>query len=116
MKKHAILSLAAYTLIASGVAISGAHAQTGTPRVNQIEHRLDNQQKRIDAGVQNGQISAKAEARDEKAEARIGAELNADRARHNGHITRHERIKLNHQLNHSSKKIHKQKLANPNAQ
>ena len=114
MKNQIVLSLAASVLLAGSVLSTAAFAQEspivpGHPRVNEVDQRLQNQQNRIDAGVQNGTLNAKQATADEKRDAKVGQELSADEAKNGGHITKAEQAKMNKQLNKNSKKIHKQK-------
>ncbi|HTD28763.1 MAG TPA: hypothetical protein VK660_05190 [Xanthomonadaceae bacterium] len=81
----------------------------GHPRVNEVNQRLDNQQKRIDRGVASGKINAKQEARDEKQDANIAQRESADEAKHGGHLTKGEQQRLNKSENQDSRRIHKQK-------
>ncbi len=81
----------------------------GHPRVNEVDQRLQNQQNRVDTGVANGQIGAKAEAHDDARDTKVSQELSADQAKNGGHITKAEQSKMNRQLNHNSAKIHKQR-------
>jgi hypothetical protein len=110
-----MLSLTVALIAGGNFASSAVFAQSadtaipGHPRVDEVNQRLENQQERIENGVKDGQISAKQEARDEKHDAKIAGELSADQAKHNGHITKAEQKKLNKQLNHNGKKIHKQR-------
>ncbi len=110
MKKYiAYASLA--LMLASPVAVM---AQTttdvpGHPRVNEVDQRLDNQQKRIDNGVASGTINAKQEARDQATDAKVSQELSKDEAKNGGKITKAEQRRMNRQLTHNSKRIHHQK-------
>jgi Skp family chaperone for outer membrane proteins len=85
-------------------------AVPGHPRVNEVDQRLENQQKRIDSGVSSGAINAKQEARDQKTDAKVSQELSADEAKNGGHITKAEQTKLNAQLDKDGKRIHAQKV------
>ena len=102
-------------LVAGSMLTSSAFAQTpdadvaGHPRVNEIDQRLENQQTRINNGINDGQLNARQAARDEKRDAKISQELSRDEAKHNGHITKAEQRKMNRQLNKNSKKIHHQR-------
>ncbi len=113
MSKSLLASLALAVVLVSGAAM----AQTPTvapvvpdhPRVNEVNERIENQQKRIDAGVAKGEINAKQEVRDESKLTKVENQLSADEAKHNGHITKHEEKKLNKELKHNSKRIHHQR-------
>jgi hypothetical protein len=110
-------SLIGFTM-AAALASAGAMAQAaapqdvpGHPRVNEVNQRLDNQQNRIQAGVADGQINAKQEARDEKHDSNIAQRESADEAKHDGHLTKGEQKNLNKSLNNDSNHIHKQRKA-----
>ena len=66
-----------------------AAAQTATPRVDQ---RQANQEKRIDQGVQSGQLNAKETARLEKGQDKV--EKMEDKAKADGKVTAKEREHL----------------------
>jgi hypothetical protein len=114
--KKLLATTALIALLTSGVA-GLAQAQTATPEapvattpsVGQIDQRLENQQKRIDAGVKDGQINAKQEMRDDKADAHVAKELSKDEAKNGGTITKAESFKMNKQLNKNSHRIHRQR-------
>lgn len=79
------------------------------PRVNEVNQRLDNQNNRIQQGVQDGQIKPGQAARDEKRDARIARQEQRDKAKHDGHLTKREQKHMNKELNHDSHDIHKQR-------
>lgn len=81
----------------------------GHPRINQIDERLENQQKRMDAGVNKGQINAKQEERDQARDAKVEQQLSADEAKHHGHITKAEERQMNRELNRNSRAIYRQR-------
>lgn len=100
-------------LATSALAATGAMAQTAPvphhPRVNEVNKRVDNQQKRIDKGIANGTVTGKQAARDEKHDANIAQRASADEAKHNGHLTKKETRRLNHAENRNSRHIRKQR-------
>ncbi len=114
MKKFVSL-LAVSALLATGsLASTVVLAQDdpnvpGHPRVNEVDQRLENQQDRTNAGVNNGQINAKQEERDTNRDNRVQSEMSKDEAAHNGHLTKAEQHHMNKQLNHNSKDIHRQR-------
>ena len=79
-------------------------AQTATPRVDQREA---NQQKRIDQGVQSGQLTPKETARLEKGQAKV--EKMEEKAKADGKVTKKERAALHHAQDKQSRHIAKQK-------
>jgi Skp family chaperone for outer membrane proteins len=117
MKKPLIASLTLAAILASGAAMAQTATTTttdpavpGHPRVNEIDQRLENQQQRIDASVKDGQINAKQEAKDQAVDNKVSQQLSADEAKHNGHITKAEQVRMNKELNHNSKRIHRQRV------
>jgi hypothetical protein len=81
----------------------------GHPRVNQVNGREANQQKRIANGVKNGSLNAKQTSRIENREASVQNREKKDMAAHNGHLTKAEQNGINRQQNRISKTIYKDK-------
>ncbi len=81
----------------------------GHPRVNEVNKREANQQKRIANGINNGSLSPKETANLERREASVQKQEQADMAKHNGHLTKAEQRHLNHRENRISKSIYKDK-------
>jgi hypothetical protein len=81
----------------------------GHPRVNQVNGREANQQKRIANGVKNGSLNAKQTSRLENREASVQNREKKDMAAHNGHLTKAEQNGINRQQNRVSKTIYKDK-------
>jgi len=81
----------------------------GHPRVNEVDQRLQNQKDRIEHGVKNGTMT-KQEARQAwRNDQRVAHQERKDMAANGGHLTKQEQGQLNHELNHNSKKIYKDK-------
>jgi CRISPR/Cas system-associated endoribonuclease Cas2 len=94
---------------------SGAGAgqkDPGHPRVNQVNQRETNQQKRIGNGVKNGQLKPAQTARLERGEQRLQNNEKKDMAKDNGHLTKQDQRQLNREANHMSKRIAKDKHSN----
>ncbi len=79
------------------------------PRVNQINHRETNQQKRIASGVKNGQLTPGETRRLERGEKRLQKNEKRDMAKDNGHLTKKDQHQLNREANHMSARIAKDK-------
>jgi Skp family chaperone for outer membrane proteins len=109
--RFGVIGLLLSAAFASGAVMAQTAPQDvpGHPRVNEVNNRLENQQNRIQAGVKDGQINAKQEARDEKQDANIAQRESADEAKHNGHLTKQEQHNLNKSENRDSRRIHKQR-------
>lgn len=107
--------LSALLMMSAGVAMAQAAPATGTatvpdhPRVNEVNERLANQQKRIDNGVASGKITEKQAAADEKRDANIARRESVDEAKHGGHLTKAEQNNLNKSLDKNSHRIRHQK-------
>ena len=115
---HSLLVLAVGGLMFAGSAAaqttttSGAGAgvvDPGHPRVNQVNGREANQQRRIANGVNSGKLTPGQTANLEKREANVQAREQKDMAAHNGHLTKAEQRGINRQQNRISKSIYKDK-------
>lgn len=108
-----LLALATATAFICGSAVAQTAAPAtsvpGHPRVNEVSHRVDNQQRRTDVGLANGTITGKQAARDESRDANIAQRESADQAKHNGHLTKAETHNLNRAENRNSRRIHRQR-------
>jgi hypothetical protein len=82
----------------------GVH-DPGHPRVNQVNGREANQQKRIGKGVAKGTLTSKQATRLEKRETAVQNREKADMAAHNGHLTKAEQRGINRQQNRISRSI-----------
>jgi hypothetical protein len=110
-------------LAVGGLMIAGsASAQTSTtsgagpgvvdpghPRVNEVNQRQENQQKRIANGVDSGKLTPQQTSNLEKREATVDNREQKDMAKNNGHLTRGEQRRINRQQNRVSKSIYKDK-------
>lgn len=92
-----------------GMILSTAMAQDkwqkDHPRRSEVNHRLNNQDKRIHKEVKEGEMSKGEAARLHKNDHEIRKEERGMAAQNHGHITKQEQKKLNHQENRNSKKI-----------
>ena len=84
----------------------------GHPRVNQVNHREANQQKRIGNGVANGTLTSKQATHLEKRETAVQNREQKDMAAHNGHLTKAEQNGVNRQQNRISRSIKRDKATN----
>ena len=81
----------------------------GHPRVNEVNRREENQQKRIGNGVKNGSLTPKETANLERREASVQRQEKRDMAKHNGHLTKAEQARLNRRQNRTSRAIYRDK-------
>lgn len=84
----------------------------GHPRVNEVNQREANQQKRIANGINNGSMNAQETANVERREASVQKQEQADMAKHNGHLTKAEQRQLNRRQDRISHTIYKDKHNN----
>ena len=81
----------------------------GHPRVNEVNQREENQQKRIGNGVSSGKLTSQQTTNLEKRETSVQNREQKDMAAHNGHLTKAEQKGINRQQNRISKSIAKDK-------
>ena len=81
------------------------HAEEAKPK-SEVGRREEHQQDRIAKGVEDGQLTPAETAKLEKREAELREKIKNDRSENGGKLTPEERKKINHELNHISKRIH----------
>jgi hypothetical protein len=84
-------------------------APSFAPHYAPINQRRAIQQHRIAQGVRNGRLTVHQASRLERREVRIGRTERHMRAIDHGHLTRADRISLNHRLNRTSRAIYRDK-------
>ena len=109
MKKSILFSVALIALL--GITTSSfaqdSKWQRQHPRREQVNSRLNNQDRRIHQERKEGEISGAKAARLHQQDHRIRQEERNMASRHNGHITGREQARLNRQENHVSRRIGK---------
>ncbi|MFY9640674.1 MAG: hypothetical protein WCD20_13125 [Rhodomicrobium sp.] len=113
LKNASCISAAAlFAVIFAGPLFAQEGMEPGHPRVNEVQGRIDNQENRVDHGINSGKLTPGEAARDTRRDARVERQMKRDEAKHGGHITKGEQAKLNRELNHNSRDIHRQKNGN----
>ncbi len=79
------------------------------PRVNQINHREQNQQNRIANGIKNDKLTSQQTTNLERRETKLQNNEKKDMAADNGHLTKQNQRQLNHEANRVSGSIAKDK-------
>jgi hypothetical protein len=102
----ALLSAFAATSIASAFAAEGQWGKNH-PRRHEVNKRLQNQDRRINKEVKDGEISKGQAAKMHKEDRQIRKEERAMASQNGGHITKQEQQTLNQQENAVSKQIGK---------
>jgi len=77
------------------------------PKVNQVDKRIDHQEKRISEERKEGDLTKTQAQQDRKNLSEINQEKNDMRKTDNGHLTNQDQKALNQQLDVNSKKIPK---------
>jgi len=77
------------------------------PKVNQVDKRIDNQEKRITTERKEGDLTKAQAQQDRKNLSNINNEKKDMRKMDNGHLTNQDQKALNQQLDQNSKKIPK---------
>jgi len=93
-------------MIASLPGLAAAQAPD-TKSTKRIDKRQDNQEKRIDKGVQSGQLTDKEAKRLDKGQQQV--QKKEDKAMADGKMTKQERKRIEHAQDQQSKKIHREK-------
>lgn len=88
----------------AGTLMCGAAAAAETPV---LDKRQENQEARIQQGVENRQLNKREEARLERAEDRL--EANEAKAKEDGKVTARERLRLQREAEANSARIYRQK-------
>ena len=88
-------------------AITLAFAASSYADTPKIDNREANQEQRIDQGSRSGALTPKEEAKLDAGQAKI--EKMEEKAKADGHVTKHERKHINKEQNVQSKKIHDMK-------
>ena len=104
MKTATTAMLLAGLLALPAFAQTAARDPAATPG---IDKRQANQEKRIQQGVQSGQLTGREAARLEKGQARI--ETMKERAKADGVVTKQERAHIEHAQNVESRRIAREK-------
>ena len=111
----AVLAVGGMMLVGSATAQQGAGpgvVDPGHPRVNEVNTREGNQQRRIANGVRHGTLTPRQTSRLEAREANLQHREKADMAKHNGHLTKPEQRRLNRRENRISRSIARDKAKN----
>jgi hypothetical protein len=106
LKQSLILASALVVLTASaGTASADTTWQKNHPRREQVNHRLNNQDKRIHNDVKNGTLTKGQAAALHKDDHQVRQEERDMASQNGGHITKSEQNVLNQQENGISKQI-----------
>jgi len=101
-----LMTVPGYAETFSGHYASHSHAG---PRVRQVTQREHNQQRRIHQGVRSGELTRREAANLQRHARRIHRNKQRAMARNHGHLTRHDHIRLNRELDSQSQRIYAKK-------
>ena len=108
LTKLAIAAFASSVLVASaGSALADTRWEQNHPRRDQVNDRLENQNKRIKKEVKEGEMSKQKAAQLHRDDRKIRKEERLMASQNGGHITKTEQKALNQQENAVSKQIGK---------
>jgi hypothetical protein len=93
----------------SGVAVVLSMMMAAPAFAGRAEHRMVRQQRRIERGVKNGELTRHETKRLEKKEARLAVEDARLRAKDGGKLTVKDKLKLERQQDRVSRQIFRQK-------
>jgi hypothetical protein len=82
------------------------------PNQTPIPRLQENQQKRIARGTETAKLTANDATHMEHHQAAIRRQANRDRAAHGGRLTAGERAQINHEMDRTSVRIHRDKHPN----
>jgi len=91
------------------LAIAAIAALPGMAQAQNVNQRLGNQNKRINNGVRNGELTRNQTQRLRSNDLRIRSQELRDKSHNDGRLTTGERKQLNHELNKNSKAIYRDK-------
>ena len=106
--KKTVLTIAAFAIASLAFAQGPGHQRTHIthhPRVNQVNKREDNQEKRINTERKEGDLTKSQAHQDRKNLREINQEKRDMRKQDHGHLTKADQKALNQQLNKNSQKI-----------
>ena len=96
-----VLALGLVSTVAALPASAASQAPVDTSATPGIDRRMDNQARRIDAGVESGRLTPREAQRLERRQDRIQGDANHARA--DGVVDRSERRELHRELNRTSR-------------
>ena len=106
--KQLFLTMLAAAITTLSFAQGPGHQRTNIkdhPRVNQVNRRIDNQEKRINTERKEGDSSKEQARQDRRNLKAVNQEKKDMRSQDNGHLTKQDQKALNQQLDNTSKKI-----------
>ncbi len=98
-----------YVLTAISFIAAAPAAFAAGERVNEVDQRVTNQENRVNAGVQNGTVTAKQADRDDKRINKVETQASKDEAKDGGKLTKAQQRRLNRKLDKNSTDIKDQK-------
>lgn len=104
-----------YTMLIIGGLVTFSVVSNANPKRAKIENRIQNQEKRIDEGVKNGQLSPEQETQLRADEEAIKNKVAAEKSANGGKLTKEQRKEIKQELKAESKKIREEKHPVPAA-
>jgi hypothetical protein len=107
MMRSATVTTLASALLFAATAQAQTVPTTPADKPATINQRLESQQDRIQAGVQDDQLTKGEATRLKADDAAVHAEAKVDRRANGGKLTKGEKRQLTRQLNRNSRRIHR---------
>jgi len=105
LKTSAVLMGMLFALSTAGAASGETAWEKTHPRRDQVNDRLENQNRRIHEEVKEGELTRAQAAKLHRQDHRVRQEEHAMASRHGGHVTKAEQAALNRQENRISREI-----------
>jgi hypothetical protein len=105
LKTSAIAMTLLFAVSAAGAASAATAWEKSHPRRDQVNDRLENQNRRIHEEVKEGELTRAQAAKLHRQDHRVREEERAMASWHGGHITKPEQAALNRQENRISREI-----------
>src|SRR5512140_3331093 len=99
-------ALAAAMLLVATPTFADSRWEQTHPRREQVNDRLQNQNRRVDNGARTGKLTPQQAHQLHREDHAIRAEERTDAALHHGHITKGEQRQINRQENQVSRQIY----------
>ena len=109
MTKLLSAALAAATLFVASPSFADSRWEQTHPRRDQVNDRLENQNRRIHQGERTGKLTPQQARQLHREDHAIRSEERTDASLHGGHITKGEQRTINRQENQVSRQIYREK-------
>ena len=96
-------------VLSAGTALAETQWEKDHPRRDEVNDRLENQHRRIEEGVKDGQLTPGEAHHLRREDRKIRREERRYARRHHGHISKREQKRLNREENKASRDIYRER-------